>query len=347
MRLRVLCLTLVSALAGALPPSASHTVAVSASTARQPAAEAFAAAPDQTLTADGVTLRYREIGTGDPVVLIHGYTASLESQTPLASALAQSNRVVAFDVRGFGKSSKFAEPTRFGQSIVDDVVRLMDHLQMTRAHLVGHSMGALIAANVAARYPKRVASATLIAGPFYPDQRSFTKEAAPWLADLENGKGLVNFMQWLFPKMEPKTAAGMSGQALKQNDLPSLIAVMRTLPELAISGLPASAAPVVVAVGTGDPLHPLSVRFAKSSPGAALLEIADADHVSIAASPEVKRAMRAAIGGKPVTAGRVALVMSGSFAGPKLPITMVCWKAPAGSCAMSSSDPSAPLMPRP
>jgi pimeloyl-ACP methyl ester carboxylesterase len=304
MRLRVLCLTLVSALAGALPPFASHTVAVSASTARQPAAEAFAAAPDQTLTADGVTLRYREIGTGDPVILIHGYTASLESQTPLASALAQSNRVVAFDVRGFGKSSKFAEPTRFGQLIVDDAVRLMDHLQISRAHLVGHSMGALIAANVAARYPKRVASATLIAGPFYPDKPAFAKEAAPWLADLENGKGLVNFMQWLFPKMEPKLAAGLSGQAVKQNDLPSLIAVMRTLPELAIAGLPASAAPVVVAVGTGDPLHPLSVRFAKSSPGAALLEIPGADHVSIAASPELLRAMRGAIGGKPVTAGR-------------------------------------------
>ena len=100
-------------------------------------------------------------------------------------------------------------------------------------------------------------------------------------------------------------AMGMSGQAVKLNDLPSLIAVMRTLPELAISRLPATTTPVVVAVGTGDPLHPLSVQFAKSSPGAKLLEIEGADHVAIAASPDVMRGMRAVIAAKPPGTGRL------------------------------------------
>jgi pimeloyl-ACP methyl ester carboxylesterase len=303
MRFAVLRLTVTCALILG-SPSTSNSVVMEAGAATQPSAGAFTTATDQMFNADGVTLRYREVGTGDPVVLIHGYTAALESQIGIADALASTNRVVALDVRGFGKSSKFGEPQRFGQLIVDDVVRLMDHLKISRAHLVGHSMGALIAANVAARFPTRVASATLIAGPFYPDKPTFTKEAAPWVADLENGKGLVNFMQWLFPKMAPKMAVGMSGQAVKLNDLPSLIAVMRTLPELAIAGLPASTTPVVVAVGTGDPLHPLSVQFAKSSPGAQLLEIAGADHVAIAASPDVMRAMRAVIAGKSAGTGR-------------------------------------------
>jgi pimeloyl-ACP methyl ester carboxylesterase len=270
----------------------------------QPSASALAAATDQLFSADGVTLRYREAGTGDAVVLIHGYSATLESQLGFAKALASTNRVVALDVRGFGQSSKFAEPERFGQLMVDDVVRLMDHLKIARAHLVGHSMGALIAANVAARYPTRVASATLIAGPFYRDKPTFTKEAGRWVSDLEGGKDLANFLQWLFPKMEPAMATGMNAQAMKANDLPSLIAVMRTLPELAIAGLPAKTVAVVVAVGTGDPLHPLSVAFAESSPGAKLLEIPGADHVSIAANPEVVQAMRAAIAGKPAGTGR-------------------------------------------
>jgi len=256
------------------------------------------------LTAGGVTLRYRELGTGDSVLLIHGYGAALESQTGLADVLASTNRVVALDVRGFGQSSKFAEPERFGQLMVDDVVRLMDHLKIARAHLVGHSMGALIAANVARRYPARVSSATLIAGPFYPDKATFTKEAAPWLADLESGKGLANFIQWLFPKMPPAMAAGVGGQAVKENDLPSLIATMRTLPELAIAGLPAPlAVPSVVAIGTGDPLHPLSLGFANASPGAKLVEIDGADHVNIAASPDVLRAMRELMQRAPVAAG--------------------------------------------
>jgi pimeloyl-ACP methyl ester carboxylesterase len=304
MRLGVLNLIVTCALGLGVPLSSSNTV-VAGDVAAQPAAGAFATAADQMFSADEVTLRFREVGTGDPVLLIHGYTAALESQAGIANTLANTNRVVALDVRGFGRSSKFGEPDRFGQLLVDDVVRLMDHLKVSRAHLVGHSMGALIAANVTARYPKRVASATLIAGPFYPDKPTFAKEAAPWLADLENGKGLVNFMQWLFPKMEPKMATVMGEHAVKQNDLPSLIAVMRTLPELAIAGLPATATPVVVAVGTGDPLHPLSVQFAKSSPGAKLLEIEGADHVAIAANPDVMRAMRAVIAGKPAGTGRV------------------------------------------
>jgi pimeloyl-ACP methyl ester carboxylesterase len=296
MRFRCLFLTLACVLAGGIPEPTLNHVAVAASPAGQPAAGAFAAAPDQMLTAGGVTLRYRELGTGDSVLLIHGYSAALESQTGLANALASTNRVVALDVRGFGKSSKFAEPERFGQLMVDDVVRLMDHLKIARAHLVGHSMGALIAANVARRYPARVSSATLIAGPFYPDKATFTKEAAPWLADLESGKGLANFIQWLFPKMPPAMAAGVGGQAVEENDLPSLIATMRTLPELAIAGLPAPpAVPSVVAIGTGDPLHTLSLGFANASPGAKLVEIDGADHIDIAASPEVVSTMRALI----------------------------------------------------
>ena len=137
------------------------------------------------------------------MLLIHGYTAALESMLGIGDPLTATNRVVALDVRGFGKSSKFAESQRFGQLMVDDVVRLMDHLKIQRAHVIGHSMGAMIAANVASRYPARVASATLIAGPFYPDKASFTKEMTPWLTDLETGRGLENFIQWLFGKMPP------------------------------------------------------------------------------------------------------------------------------------------------
>jgi pimeloyl-ACP methyl ester carboxylesterase len=186
---------------------------------------------------------------------------------------------------------------------VDDVVRLMDHLKIPRAHLVGHSMGALISANVAARYPSRVSSVTLIAGPFYPDKATFTKETARWVADLEGGKGLANFMQWLFPKMEPAVATGASAQALKANDLPSLIAVMRTLPDLTIAGLSSPGVPAVVAVGTGDPLHPLSVDFANASANAKLLEIEGADHINVAANPDVIRAMRELIQRAAVTSG--------------------------------------------
>src|SRR5688500_10802099 len=163
------------------------------------AAPSLLTATDQQFTADGITLRYRDVGRGDPILLIHGYSASLESMAGIAGALPQEYRIVALDVRGFGRSTKFADKARFGQHMVDDVVRLMDHLKLARAHLIGHSMGALIAANVAARYPDRVATATLVAGPFYADEPTFEHETSRWTADLESGKGLTNFMLWLFP----------------------------------------------------------------------------------------------------------------------------------------------------
>ena len=291
MRVRALYLTVVSVLAlgvGALP----EPRAMASAGATQAPLGKFATASDQLFTADGVTLRYRQFGTGTPVVLIHGYTASLESQTLLADALAASHRVIAFDVRGFGKSSKFADAKQFGRKMVDDVVRLLDHLEISRAHLIGHSMGALIAANVAAQHPTRVASAALIAAPFYASPATFSKEVAPWVADLESGKGLTSFMRWLFPAMEPAVAAGFNAQVMQGNDLPSLIAVMRSLPELAIAGLRTSDVPSLIAVGTGDPLHPLSVAFAKSSRGARLLEVDGADHLNVLANSDVLSAMR-------------------------------------------------------
>jgi pimeloyl-ACP methyl ester carboxylesterase len=291
MRLHVLAVTSLCTLV-TVHPAYVADIARDAAASQAATAAPLVAAADQTLTSDGITLRYKDVGSGEAAVLIHGYSANLESLSAVASALTSTHRVIALDVRGFGKSSKFAEPARFGQSMTDDVVRLMDHLKITRAHLLGHSMGALIAANVASRYPARVASATLVAGPFYADRTTFEKESAKWVADLESGAGLTNFLQWLFPKMDAKIAAGASAMSVKQNDLPSLIAVMRSLPDLAIPGLKAPAVSPLVVVGTGDPLQPLSQSFAKASPGATLVEIDGADHINIVASPELLRSMK-------------------------------------------------------
>ena len=258
----------------------------------QPAAPpALLTSADQQFTAGDVTLRYRDAGTGDAVMLIHGYGTTLESMAGIAKALPQY-RLVALDVRGFGRSSKFSEPARFGQHMVDDVVRLMDHLKIQRAHLIGHSMGALIAANVAARYPDRVTSATLVAGPFYADEATFERETTRWTSDLESGKGLNNFMLWLFPAWKPEMAAMASAGAMKTNHLASLIAVMRSLPKLAIAGMPSNGDKVLLIAGTGDPLFPLSPAFTKQSPGARIVEVSGADHVNVIVNPAAVTAIR-------------------------------------------------------
>jgi pimeloyl-ACP methyl ester carboxylesterase len=273
-------------------PLLKDSVLAQQGTSQTAAPSPLLTAADQQFTADGVTLRYRDVGTGDAIVLIHGYSASLESMAGIAGALPQAYRIVALDVRGFGRSSKFAEAARFGQHMVDDVVRLMDHLKLARAHLIGHSMGALIAANVAARYPDRVATATLVAGPFYADEPTFERETSRWTADLESGKGLTNFMLWLFPAFKPEMAAGFNAQVMKANDLGSLTAVMRSLPKLAVAGVAMDGSKILLVAGTGDPLFPLSDAFAKGSRGWRLVEIDGADHMNVITHPTAVASIR-------------------------------------------------------
>lgn len=261
-----------------------------------PAPVSLAAANDQFLTAGELRLRYRDAGnrTGAPIVLIHGYSRSLEDWLMLADSFSVHHRVIAYDVRGFGQSSKFSDAGRYGAAMAEDVIALLDHLRIDRAHLIGHSMGALIAGNAAARYPQRIASASLIAGPFHSDSATFSRETARWVRDLQRGAGLRHFLPWLFPGLPDSVARAMSAQTFSTNDSVALIATMRSFGGLAVPRDRAAAAtvPVFIAAGTRDPLTPLSRRLATEWPHAHYVELADVDHLEILTRPEVMAGMR-------------------------------------------------------
>jgi len=268
-------------------------------TAAPALAAKLSAAPDKFVGAGSVRLRYRVAGpagadSATPIVFIHGYSRSLEDMLALADSFAPSHRVIAYDVRGFGQSSKSGDIHRYGAAMDDDVIALLDSLKIQRAHLVGHSMGALIAGNVAARYPQRVASASLVAGPFYADSAAFARVASRWVSDLEHGAGLRNFLKWLFPGMPDSVARGGSADAMAHNDSVTMISTMRAFGGLAVTSDRAAAAtvPILIAAGGGDPLAPLSRRLAKQWPHARLIEVAGVDHVAIIGRPEVIAGIR-------------------------------------------------------
>jgi len=272
-------------------PETRQAGATAAGTAK---ATTLAKADDQYVAAGDVRLRYRDVGQGAPIVFIHGYSRTLEDWTALADSFP-ANRVIAYDVRGFGKSSKFGDSGHYGAAMAEDVIALLDHLKIDRAHLVGHSLGALIAANVAARYPQRVATASLIAGPFYPDSVTFSRATSRWVRDMERGAGLRNFLPWLFPGLPDSVARGMSAQAMSANDSVSMVTTMRSFGGLAITSRRRAAAsvPVFVAVGGRDPLAPFSRTLAKEWPKAQLVDVPGVDHVEIVSRPEVLAGMRA------------------------------------------------------
>jgi pimeloyl-ACP methyl ester carboxylesterase len=112
---------------------------------------------------DGVRIHYLELGSsGTPVVLIHGYTANAEGKwvkSGIAGALAARHRVIAIDARGHGQSDKPHDPMKYGPRMATDVIELLDHLKVARAHIHGYSMGGSILTQILARAPDRVITA--------------------------------------------------------------------------------------------------------------------------------------------------------------------------------------------
>lgn len=266
--------------------------------AEAPAAATLATGTDQYFDREGVRLRYRDVGRGDPVVLLHGYTQRIELMQDLADSLSGAYRVIVLDERGFGKSTKSPDPRRYGRAMVEDVVGLLDHLRIRRAHLVGHSMGAAVAASAALRYPSRVATVSLLAGPFHPDSAAFAAMTDPFVQDLKQGKGFLTFLKWLAPGIPDSVAAGVSAQLLAENDLGSLIGSLSSMGSLMVSAEPArnTRVPALVAVGTADPLLPQSRDMAAKWRGARLVELPNVDHVALRAHGAVIAAIRELLG---------------------------------------------------
>jgi len=116
------------------------------------------------LDSDGVRIRYLVRGAGPPVVLVHGFIVNTELNwvgPGIVDSLASRYTVVALDLRGHGASDKPHDPSAYGTAFVDDVVRLLDHLEIQRAHVVGYSMGSAITLKLLSTHPERVISAVL------------------------------------------------------------------------------------------------------------------------------------------------------------------------------------------
>ncbi len=113
------------------------------------------------LRSNGMQLYYEEHGSGEPLVLIMGFTVSSIGWHWNVPAFAEDFRTIVFDNRGVGQSDKPDEPYSMAM-FADDTVGVLDGLGIDQAHIFGISMGGMIAQEFALRYPQRVK--TLILG---------------------------------------------------------------------------------------------------------------------------------------------------------------------------------------
>lgn len=145
--------------------------------------------PSQSVARGGIAFRGEDgcklfafgVGTGPPLVLLHGGGPDHQSLTPLAMELAGRARVILSDVRGFGRSI-CREPERHTwQSYADDVLALLDHLGLERALVGGTGMGSGIAIRAGLSSPARIAGLVLIS----PEHRGEERPSAEMVARQE------------------------------------------------------------------------------------------------------------------------------------------------------------------
>jgi pimeloyl-ACP methyl ester carboxylesterase len=207
--------------------------------------------------------------------------------------LARDYQVIALDCRGHGMSDKPHQPEKYGREMSEDIARLLRHLQIPAAHIVGYSMGARIAGRFVVDHPEQVLCAVL--GGAAPDVVGLPSPGAEMrrrtAESLEAGKGAGPLIEFLSPGGQPKPGAEQVEMAnrfiLAANDPLALAAIMRAMGDLAVKreSLKANSKPVLGIVGTLDPYLGAVKALASSMGNVEVSVIEGGSHSSVINQP--------------------------------------------------------------
>ena len=126
-----------------------------------------------------INVYYEVAGSGEPLLFIHGLGSSTRDWAPQVEAFSDRFHCVTYDVRGHGRSDKPPGPYSVSH-FAADAVGLLDHLELGEAHLIGVSMGGLIAFQMAVDSPARVKSMVIINSGPEISMRTFKEKRLMW-----------------------------------------------------------------------------------------------------------------------------------------------------------------------
>jgi 3-oxoadipate enol-lactonase len=229
------------------------------------------------------SLSYEESGAGVPILFLHGVGSDKSAWRPQLQALSDSNRCIAIDYPGYGQSA-FAAPEMDCSGLARALLEAVRSLTDGAIHVVGLSMGGVVALEMALQSPELVASLTLADSfAYHPD-----------------GQAIDNrFQDALRSKPMPEFAASRAPALVGPDCPPALVdeiqAVMSAIPTKAVAWaspivwradlrgrLGEIRCPTLVVVGSEDKVTPpdLSFELAQGIPGARLMVVGGAGHLS-------------------------------------------------------------------
>lgn len=236
-----------------------------------------------------------ERGTGAPLLLVHGFTGSVEAWgEEILSALADRHRVLAVDLIGHGRSSRPHDPDRYAlQEILLDLLEVLDAADLDRARWVGYSMGGRVALAAAVLHPHRVASLVLESaspGLATEEEREERRRSDDALARRLESEGIEPFVdEWmalpLFATQRrlPEATLRAARERRLGNEPAALAACLRGLgtgsqPSFRDRFDQVRARTLVLAGARDRKFAALARRMAEGIPDATLRLVADAGH---------------------------------------------------------------------
>lgn len=251
-------------------------------------------------------IRYVEQGQGAPVVMLHGYTGTLDRHfiaNGVFANIAKDHRAIAMDLRAHGKSGKPHDPGAYGDELARDVVRLLDHLRIPRAHIVGYSLGAIIAGRLIVTDPDRLASVAFIGA--HPRRELNAYDTRFIEESIKELEGDVPFRSLAVALQPPGTPAPSDAELRKMvaplvavNDVKALAAMWRggAFPLTTDAALKAATFPMIEIIGTLDPSASEVEPLRKAHPHINMLVLEGATHggeQGVLRRPETLPALRA------------------------------------------------------
>jgi len=265
---------------------------------------------DNFFDSNDIRIRYVDQGQGPPVVLIHGYTGNLERHwiaPGVFANLVKDHRVIALDCRGHGKSGKPTDPHAYGEEMGRDVVRLLDHLKIQRAHIVGYSMGAIVAGRLLTSDENRFLTATFVGHhPVHKWTADDEEEAEASARELEGDTPFRSLIVGISPPGAVpsddeirKLAQGL----VAANDLKALAAYHRGRRRLVVTDkqLAVIRVPTLEIIGSEDPSVAGAYELKEVMPAADVVVVDGATHGGergVMRRPEFFAALRKLLDGR-------------------------------------------------
>lgn len=229
----------------------------------------------QIFQSDGVEIAFLDEGSGEPILLIHGFASNSAVNWVdtgwVRHLVRQGRRVLSIDNRGHGHSAKPHRPEDYGAPLMaEDARRLLDHVGIHRADVMGYSMGARIAAFLTLANPDRVRSVV------------FAGLGGNMVRPMAGTGPIANALE--APSIDAVTnATARTFRAFAEatgSDLKALAACIRSARDpLTAAMVGAIRCPVLVAVGSTDVIGGPAGDLARLIPGAEALVIEGRDHM--------------------------------------------------------------------